>query len=342
MERKGNTEEVMDRREFIKKFLASTGMTVLGSKAFAENSVYSTGNVANRKNWLKYEELKSKGVKIDEPYAILVDLTKCIGCRRCEWACNEWNKNPNSPLVEFEESKDKSPSVFDRIRRPHAGNFTVVNRFSLEKQTVYVKKQCMHCLEPACLSACFVNAFSKTPQGAVLYNPSLCVGCRYCMIACPFDIPAYEYYDPLTPQITKCTMCFDRISEGKIPACVEVCSADVMIVGNRSQILKLAHEKINTYPERYIPHVYGEHEGGGTSWLYISSVPFEKLGFPKLNKIPIPTLSKNFLYSVKIFEILAAAPLVWGAYYMIAKSKKEKEKNSKADTEDKKSKNESK
>jgi Fe-S-cluster-containing dehydrogenase component len=342
----------MDRREFLKRALTIAGMTLIGlcgdssaspqndkikgqnykirdqnyeeavqNEGIVQDSKKATGNIANRRNWGKYEKTKEFP---KEPYAVLVDLTKCIGCRRCEWACNEWNKNPNRPLKEFEESKDKKPSVFDRIRRTLAGEFTVVNRFYNGGKPVYVKKQCMHCAEPACLNACFVDAFKKTSYGAVLYNPSLCVGCRYCMIACPFDIPAYEYYDPITPQITKCTMCFDRITEGRIPACVEICSADVMRFGPRSEMLRLAHEKINNNPERYINHVYGEHEAGGTNWLYISTVSFEKLGFPKLDKTPIPTYSKNFLFTVKVLEIVAAAPLVWAAYYMISKNKGEK------------------
>lgn len=324
----------MNRRQFLQKVLTLAGITMVCEKSHGEiSSIHSTGNKANEKNWNKYEEIKKSGSKQEEPFAVLVDLTKCIGCRRCEWACNEWNKNPNKPLKEFEESKDRKPSVFDRIRRTHAGEFTVINRFyinNINNAYIYVKKQCMHCTEPACLSACFVNAFSKTEHGAVLYNPSLCVGCRYCMVACPFDIPAYEYYDPLTPQITKCTMCFDRISDGKVPACVEICPADVMLFGKRSEILKIAREKISSNPQRYLPHIYGEHEAGGTSWLYISGVEFEKLGFPKLEKEPIPNLSKNFLLTVKILEIVAAAPLVWGVYYMISKRKKiEKEDSSK-------------
>lgn len=313
----------MNRRDFLKKALTFTGLTLMSNKAFAtDSSIYSKGNVANRRNWEIYEEIRKKGISRKESYAVLVDLTKCIGCLRCEWACNEWNKNPNKPLKDFEESRDKKPSVFDKIRRTTAGSFTVVNRFYENNLPVYVKKQCMHCIDPACKAACFVDAFKKTEEGAVLYNPSLCVGCRYCMIACPFDILAYEYYDPITPQITKCTMCFDRITEGKIPACVEICSADVMKFGARSEIIKLAHETINNNPQRYIHHVYGEHEVGGTSWLYISGVSFEKLGFPKLDKNPIPKLSKDFLFTVKVLEIVAAVPLLWGVYYMISRRKK--------------------
>ncbi|MEN2995060.1 MAG: 4Fe-4S dicluster domain-containing protein [Thermodesulfovibrio sp.] len=320
----------MNRRDFLKKALTFTGLTLISKKAFAtDSSIYSKGNVANRKNWEIYEEIRKKGISRKESYAILVDLTRCIGCLRCEWACNEWNKNPNKPIKEFEEAKDKTPSVFDRLRRTTAGSFTVVNRFYENNTPVYVKKQCMHCITPACQAACFVDAFKKTQEGAVLYNPSLCVGCRYCMIACPFDILAYEYYDPITPQITKCTMCFDRIIEGKLPACVEICSADVMKFGPRGEIIKLAYEKISSNPQRYIPHIYGEHEVGGTSWLYISGVSFEKLGFPMLDKNPIPKLSKDFLFTIKVLEIVAALPLLWGVYYMISRRKNTRDEGNK-------------
>lgn len=318
----------MNRREFFKRSLTIAGSLLIARNSNASDqplSVYSTQNKANKKNWEKFEELKKTNSQIDESYAVLVDITKCIGCRRCEWACNEWNKNPNRPVKEFEASKDEKPSVFDRVRRTHAGEFTVVNRFYSNNKPVYVKKQCMHCAEAACLNACFVDAFKKTPQGAVLYNPSLCVGCRYCMIACPFDIPAYEYYNALTPQITKCTMCFDRITDGKVPACVESCTSDALIFGKRSEMLKLAYNTINKNPDRYINHVYGEHEAGGTNWLYISQIPFEKLGFPELDKTPIPAHSKSFLFTVKVLEVVAAAPLVWGAYYMISKNRSKKE-----------------
>lgn len=320
------------RREFLKKSGLIIGTALIGSPAIAgaiekgdAPSIYFRGNKANRKNWDIYVERKEKHLPGPaEPYAVLVDITKCIGCRRCEWACNEWNKNPNRPLKEFEASVSEKPSVFDKIRRTHAGNFTVVNRYYTKNGTaLYVKRQCMHCIDAACLSACFVEAFKKTPEAPVLYNPAVCIGCRYCMVACPFDIPAYEYYEPLNPQVTKCTMCYDRLVEGKVPACVEICSAGALTFGKRSEIIKLAHERILNNPGKYVNHVYGENEVGGTSWLYISPVPFNEIGFrTDLGKTPIPEYSRSFLFAVKMFEIVGAWPLVFGAYYAISKANK--------------------
>jgi Fe-S-cluster-containing dehydrogenase component len=292
----------ISRRTFLKCTAAIAGSSVLNGSSQA-----LAGQTAQNQNK-------------NERYGVLVDTTLCNGCRKCEWACNEWNKNPNQPLKAFEDH-----SVFNRQRRTHASCFTVVNRFFTRKDSspVYVKKQCMHCEEPACLSACFVDAFKKTEKGAVIYNPNVCVGCRYCMIACPFDIPAYEYDEPINPRVTKCTFCFERISaEGKVPACVEVCPTETLRFGKREDLINLGHDRIRDNPGKYIDHVYGEHEVGGTSWLYLSSVPFERIGFrTDLGDKPIPHLSKGFLFVTKVFEIAAAWPLVFAAYCAISKAR---------------------
>ena len=321
----------ISRREFLKRTAAIAGTVLLGNGVAAhayekpDQSILSTGNTANERNWKIWAERNRLHIP-EERYGVLVDTTVCIGCRRCEWACNDWNKNPNRPIKEFEASVNQKKSVFDSVRRMHAGNFTVVNRFisSKDGKPIYVKRQCMHCEDPGCLSSCFVDAYRKTQKGSVLYNPSLCVGCRYCMIACPFDVPAYEYYAPLNPQITKCTLCYDRITkEGGVPACVGICPAEVMRFGKREDLINLAHERIRNNPGKYVDHVYGEHEVGGTSWLYLSAVPFDEIGLrTDIGKTPIPKLSKGYLFGVKMFEIIGAWPLVFGAYYAISKARK--------------------
>ena len=207
--------------------------------------------------------------------AVLHDITRCIGCRRCEAACNTVNELP-APDKPFDDL-----TVLEMRRRTTAKDYTIVNRhFSHhnDQQPAFVKTQCNHCLEPACASACFVKAFTKTPEGAVVYNADVCVGCRYCMVACPFDVPAYEYHKALDPKIMKCTMCHPRILEGKLPACVEACPTEALVFGKRDELIRVARDRIHTYPERYVDHIYGEKEMGGTSWLYLSAVPFSELG----------------------------------------------------------------
>ena len=151
---------------------------------------------------------------------VLHDIARCVGCRSCEAACNAVNQLP-PPEISF-----KDLAVLDRKRRTTPPEYTVVNRYDTGgagSKPVYRKNQCNHCLEPACASACFVKAFDKTAEGAVVYDASVCVGCRYCMIACPFEIPTYEYDKALAPRVTKCTLCHPLILEGKLPGCVESC-----------------------------------------------------------------------------------------------------------------------
>jgi formate dehydrogenase iron-sulfur subunit len=136
----------------------------------------------------------------------------------------------------------------------------------------------MHCDDPACLSACPVGAFSKTEQGAVVYNFGRCIGCRYCMVACPFNIPKYEW-ESTSPWIRKCTFCADRLADGKVPACIKVCPTIVMFFGPLDEVKKEAEKRLKENPGKYVNHIYGKEEAGGTSWMYLSAFPFNEIGF---------------------------------------------------------------
>ncbi|MEK9149865.1 MAG: 4Fe-4S dicluster domain-containing protein, partial [Candidatus Desantisbacteria bacterium] len=184
-------------------------------------------------------------------FGMLTDISLCIGCRRCEEACSQANNLPEGPCLD-----DKS--VFDKKRRLDVKAYTVVNRYIIEGKEVFRKVQCFHCEEPACVSACLVGALKKTKEGPVIYNPNLCIGCRYCMVACPFYIPAYEYSNLLTPRVMKCQMCYDRIKEGKAPACAEVCLMEAITFGKKADLLKFARGRIVKRPDKYVNHIYGE------------------------------------------------------------------------------------
>lgn len=246
----------------------------------------------------------------DDWLGMLTDLTLCIGCRKCEWSCNDINGLPNQPMEIFDDK-----SVFEQKRRTEAGHFTVVNRFPAADgagDPVYVKTQCMHCNEPACASACLVAAFTKTPTGQVIYNQDVCIGCRYCMVACPFSIPAYTYDEPFSPVITKCTMCFDKVTaRDEVPACAKVCPVEAITFGKRKDLLALARERIQHNPGMYVDHIYGEHEVGGTCWMYLAGQPFEQLGFrTNLGTTPYPELTKDFLSAVPLVLTIWPAMLM--------------------------------
>ncbi|MHB1034893.1 MAG: 4Fe-4S dicluster domain-containing protein [Pirellulales bacterium] len=234
------------------------------------------------------EARASGGAAGADQVGVLVDCTLCVGCRSCEKACNAANTDlPRRPAEAF-----KDQEVFEQKRRMDRTTYTVVNRYEDPRdpgKPAYMKIQCMHCLSPACVSACIVGALSKEPNGPVVYDVSKCIGCRYCMAACPFQVPAYEYDNTLTPQVRKCTFCFQaRLSHGEMPACVQSCPMQVMTFGKRAELLALAREKLRKHADRYVPHIYGENEVGGTAWMYLSGVPFETTGFPRFGDRPVP------------------------------------------------------
>ncbi|SNS02699.1 formate dehydrogenase, beta subunit, Fe-S containing [Humidesulfovibrio mexicanus] len=251
-----------------------------------------------------------------DPYCCLVDITRCIGCRKCELACNQVNALPE-PAVRFDDLR-----VLDEKRRPTNTSYTVVNRYytgSLDERNQlvpsFVKVQCMHCQDAACVSACITGALTKKENGAVHYDVTRCIGCRYCMVACPFEIPAYDYDNPLTPQVRKCTLCFDRLKEGKKPGCASICPTEAITFGKRETLLKLARQRIADAPSRYIDHIYGEHEAGGACWLYISNQPFELLGFLKVPKEPLPKRSESIQHA--LFSYLWSPALLFGTLAVV-------------------------
>lgn len=252
-------------------------------------------------------------------FGVLFDATRCIGCRRCEAGCNQVNGLP-APAKPFDDL-----SVLDKTRRTDPTAYTVVNRYDNipgAAGPVFKKWQCNHCLEPACASSCFVNAYTKTPQGGVIWDGSVCVGCRYCMIACPFDIPTFEYNEPLTPRIMKCTLCQPLITTGKlrVPGCVGACPVEALVYGKRADLLTIARQRINAFPGRYLNHIYGEHEMGGTSWLYLSGVSFKAIGMREdLGNVPAPELTAGALAAVPV--VAGLWPVLLTGIYAVTKRK---------------------
>jgi formate dehydrogenase iron-sulfur subunit len=211
--------------------------------------------------------------------AILVDVTKCTGCEECVAACIEANDlDPQKAQVDRAVSKDGlSENRFLSVPKVERGRF--------------VRMSCMHCLEPSCVSACLVGGLTKTPGGPVIYDADKCIGCRYCMLACPFHIPRYEW-DEKVPFVQKCTMCSDRQQKGGIPACVEACPNDALTFGDRDALLAKAHRTINANRGRYANRVWGEHELGGTSVLYSSDVDLGVAGWPAEDAESIPEITE--------------------------------------------------
>ncbi len=273
----------MDRRKF------------LGSMLFAGGTFITTGH-------LKAEDLKDDTSEFN---AILVDTTICEGCRACEEACAEAHDKPAPDIYD--------ESVLEKKRDTSTTQWTVINSYETDDGEVFRKSQCMHCAEPACAAACVTKAMIKTEQGPVIWRANKCMGCRYCMVACPFDVPKFEYGKAI-PTIQKCNMCWDRLQENQIPACVENCPAEALTFGKKSDMLKEASKRIVENPDTYNPNIYGQYDAGGTCYLYLASVPFDQLGMNvKLGSMAFPDYTKEFLYSVPFIELLWPA-ILYGIY----------------------------
>ncbi|MBM2815080.1 MAG: 4Fe-4S ferredoxin iron-sulfur binding domain protein [Ignavibacteria bacterium] len=264
------------RRHFIKN-VAALGAGVVATSA--NQAVAAPANILS-----------------EDRKGVLVDTTVCIGCRNCEWACKKSHDKESGNIEEYSDR-----SVFKQFRRPSAATYTVVNEFSNPKNPalpINVKVQCMHCDRPACVSACIVGALSKYEDGSTIWDPVKCIGCRYCMVACSFQIPTFDYNKAIEPNINKCDFCNERRKAGKLPACVDICPVEALVFGTRSEIIKIAREKIQRNPERYINHIYGENEVSGTSWVYLAGRNFYELGFPKLGFKHAPGVSEAIQHGI--------------------------------------------
>ena len=229
---------------------------------------------------------------------ILYDSTRCVNCRTCEDVCAEAHNLP-------------APSQkIAAVRQTDETCNTVVNTYQTTKGEVYIKRQCMHCNEPACAAACLTKAMCKTITGPVTWDGDKCMGCRYCMVSCPFDSPKFAYHSS-NPKIQKCDMCFERLQTGKGPACATNCPNEALLYGKRRELIKEARKRIVEKPELYFDHIYGEHEAGGTGWLYLSPVPFDQLGLKNnLQQSSYPALTKGFLYTVPSVFVLVPTLLL--------------------------------
>ncbi len=237
--------------------------------------------------------------------AILFDVTKCVGCGSCMAACREKNGLPET------DAKDLA-----------AQQFTVVKTAAgKDGSELSYRRMCMHCVDPTCASVCPVGALHKTANGPVVYDADICLGCRYCMQACPFGVPRYEW-TALAPRVRKCSFCADRLAEGKINACAEACPTGATLAGEREQLLAEARSRLKTEPDKYVQKIYGEHDAGGTSVLYISPVDFAAIGLPgNLPGVPLPMLTHVVLS--KIPAVVGAGGFLLAGLWWLTERKAE-------------------
>jgi Fe-S-cluster-containing dehydrogenase component len=237
---------------------------------------------------------------------LLYDTTKCIGCKACVVACREANG--------LEPDTSWSGGLYQAPLDLNEKTKTVIKLYDDGEHRSFVKAQCMHCIDPACASACMLGAFKKREFGIVTYDVNYCIGCRYCEVACPYGVPKFQW-SKAAPKMVKCELCNHRLAQGKVPACAEVCPRQAVIFGKRDELLAEAKRRIAENPGKYVQKVYGETDGGGTQCLYVSHVPFEQIGLPALTEQSTPTLQRTIQHS--IYRGFAAPVALYGLLGMV-------------------------
>jgi Fe-S-cluster-containing dehydrogenase component len=230
-------------------------------------------------------QARARAAMPEDAVGLLFDSLRCIGCRACVTKCKEANGLPADVVRVDGVPYDAPPDL-------NATTKTVVKIWSDGPLSAFVKAQCMHCVEPACVSVCMMGALHKAARGVVAYDVDRCVGCRYCQVACAFNVPRFEWASA-TPRIVKCELCRHRWAEGKGAACAEACPRGAVVFGPVGELREEAHRRMKQIPGRYQPRLYGERDGGGTQVLVLSGVPFEKLGLPSLGEQPVAHLSET-------------------------------------------------
>jgi Fe-S-cluster-containing dehydrogenase component len=282
----------MDRRTMLK------GLAVAGAGAAATSAAKPA----------------QASVRVEAPadaVGMLYDATKCIGCQACVTACKTAN--------------DLKGNLYDPPKDLDGYTKNIIKLYEEEGEKSYMKQQCMHCLDPGCATACMIGSFKKREFGIVTWLPDRCIGCRYCQVACPYNIPKFQW-DTAVPLIVKCELCNHLITdaetggirEGAMPGCCQACPKEAVIFGKYEDLLADARQRIADNPERYYPagdpQIFGDTEGAGTQVLYLAGVDFEKLGLPKLGDEGVGELSRNiqhgiyqgFIAPVALYGILGA------------------------------------
>jgi Fe-S-cluster-containing dehydrogenase component len=258
----------------------------------------------------------SEAVVNNEEFGMLYDATRCVGCKACMVACKRVNCDIGA--LDYEHAEFDKDKLWDTPQDLSGSTRTLIKLYKEGNSWSYIKYSCMHCQKPSCVSVCPVRAMTKDPDtGVVDYDKNTCIGCRYCQVACAFNIPKFQW-DRSIPQIVKCDLCRNtNLQEKQITACAEACPTGAILFGKREALLQEAQGRLAQNPSQYVNHIYGEHEVGGTNHLYLVGVPFEKLGLPTLpNEAPASfsekvqhTIYKGFIAPVALYGGLCLVAL---------------------------------
>jgi Fe-S-cluster-containing dehydrogenase component len=319
----------MKRRDFLKGTLGVGAATVAAVTASPHSA-----------------EARPNLEPIDDAVGMLYDSTLCVGCKACVSKCKEVNHMPpvvESDLDAWDEARDLSGDTLNVIKIYQNG--TGENKDEEINGFAFEKRSCMHCVDPGCVSVCPVTAMRQDKKtGIVTHHPDACIGCRNCMVGCPYNVPQFQY-EKTFGAINKCQMCnqegVSRIDNGQMTGCAEACPTGATLFGTRKELLAEAKRrtelkpgdiynyprgdlaKPDSYHEKEVPnykkHVWGEKEAGGTNVLHISSISFDKLGMPPLKERSAASIAEGVQHSLYSYLALPAVALA-GLTYVIKRN----------------------
>ena len=233
----------------------------------------------------------------NDQFGMLYDATKCVGCKACMAACKRVNARPGG--LAFEQARFDEDGLWDAPEDLDGNTRTLIKLYKDTKGWSYIKYSCMHCQNPSCVSVCPVSAMTKDPKtGIVDYSKDTCIGCRYCQVACPFNIPKFQW-DRTVPQIVKCDLCRDtNLKTRAYPRAPRPAQPARSCLASARTCWRKRTPASPSHPQRYVPHIYGEHEIGGTNHLYLAGLPFDRLGLPTLKSEAPASFSERIQHTI--------------------------------------------
>ena len=303
---KGRLAKQLSRRDFLKISAPVSCMLVLGRMPVSAGLIQKPPTASSR----------------TAEKAMLYDVSKCVGCRACQAACRRWNKLPPEPIGYggiYDNPDDLSGRTWTLIKFREFGE-------NGEKEWFFRKYQCMHCTDASCEAVCPTGAISHQGE-AVIINQEWCIGCGYCVQACPFGVP---HKDEDEGTARKCTFCIDRITQELKPACVEACPAGAIIYGDRAKLIaegkRRAQILIASGKEK--AYLYGETELGGLSVMYVLPEPAAVFGLPETPRLATANIFTQWLGGIVTAGIIAAVP-----FWLLFKRRKQIEKEQQSGVE---------
>lgn len=247
-----------------------------------------------------------------EPMGFFTDVTVCIGCKACEVACKQWNQLPanNGGVVQLSGNSYDNTGTLDGTTWRHVRFVEDINEARSHQRWLMMSDVCKHCVQAGCLEVCPTGAIIRTEFDTVVIQSDVCNGCRNCIPACPFDVIDIN---PVNNTAMKCTLCYDRLQAGMVPACAQACPTESIKFGPVSQLRQIADRRVQELHQQGMSdaYIYGdENMLGGLNAFFLLAGPSEWYGLPSNPQLPTSNLRGEGIFGMISAIVVALLGLV--------------------------------